>query len=93
MSKDARHDPADPLQGVIDLIRARLPRERRAETERLVHQYYAQVDPEDLADCSPDDLYGAALSHLGDHSTCKKVLKKSSVFFFSLLEHCWSICL
>ncbi|MDP2238590.1 MAG: NAD-glutamate dehydrogenase [Burkholderiales bacterium] len=62
--KDERHDPADTLQGVIGLIRTRLPRERRAEAERLVTQYYAQVDPEDLAERSPEDLYGAALSHL-----------------------------
>jgi glutamate dehydrogenase len=62
--KDARHEPADSLRGVIDLIRARLPRERRAEAELLVHQYYSQVDPEDLAERAPEDLYGAALSHL-----------------------------
>ncbi len=64
MSKVARHEPADALQRVIDLIRARVPRERRAETERFVTQYFAQVDPEDLAERTPEDLYGAALSHL-----------------------------
>ncbi|MDH5536729.1 MAG: NAD-glutamate dehydrogenase, partial [Betaproteobacteria bacterium] len=64
MSKVARHEPADALQRVIDLVRTRVPRERRTETERFVNQYYAQVDPEDLAERSPEDLYGAALSHL-----------------------------
>ncbi len=64
LSKDAQPDSAGALKGVIDLIRARLPRERRAEAERLARQYYAQVDPEDLAERSSEDLYGAALSHL-----------------------------
>ena len=64
MTRKPSQEPADALQAVIGLVRARLPRERRDEAERFVNQYYANVDPEDLAERTPEDLYGAALSHL-----------------------------
>ncbi|MFN7085972.1 MAG: NAD-glutamate dehydrogenase [Burkholderiales bacterium] len=64
MSEEARREPA-ALQGAIELVRTRLANARREQAERFVVQYYAQVDPEDLAERSAADLYGAALSHLG----------------------------
>ena len=63
MSKHANAGRAERLDEVLGRVRARLAVPQRAFLERFVAGYYAQVDPEDLAERSIDDLYGAALSH------------------------------
>ncbi len=45
------------------LLEAVAARAETADVERFVRAYYAHVAPEDLADRSVDDLYGAALAH------------------------------
>ena len=51
------------LDDVLMLVRSRVAPDQRASIEDFVVRYFAQVDPEDLADRQPGDLYGAALSH------------------------------
>ncbi|MGA8657780.1 MAG: hypothetical protein WB586_16670, partial [Chthoniobacterales bacterium] len=52
---------------IIDKVVAQLrdpPPEGKIQAETFIHQYYGQVDPEDLAERSISNLCGAALAHL-----------------------------
>ena len=51
------------LEEILKLVRAKVAPEKRSLLERFVQQYFSQLDPEDLAERQPADLYGAALSH------------------------------
>jgi glutamate dehydrogenase len=48
---------------VAKLVAAGIGSELRATLQDFAARYYAQVDPEDLQERLPADLYGAALSH------------------------------
>jgi glutamate dehydrogenase len=54
---------AERLEQVLALVREKVPAEARGPVEAFVRAYYRQVDPGDLAERSPADLYGAAFSH------------------------------
>src|SRR5205085_7164860 len=51
------------LDEVLRLVRAKVAPDMRSLLERFVRRYFSQLDPEDLAERQPADLYGAALSH------------------------------
>jgi glutamate dehydrogenase len=51
------------LEQVLALVREKVAPESRAALEAFVLEYYRQVDPEELAERAPADLFGAALSH------------------------------
>jgi glutamate dehydrogenase len=51
------------LEDALKLVRAKVAADQRVTLETFVSRYYGQLDPEDLADRKPADLYGAALSH------------------------------
>ena len=51
------------IDQITDTVRAKLPPEQAIEAAEFADQYYAQVAPEDLAERSLPDLYGAAMSH------------------------------
>ncbi|HEY1368073.1 MAG TPA: NAD-glutamate dehydrogenase domain-containing protein, partial [Gaiellaceae bacterium] len=51
------------LDKTVARVHERLPDGEAAAVADFVHQYYAQVAPEDLLERNPLDLYGAALSH------------------------------
>src|SRR5881275_3490014 len=51
------------IDSVCARVRESLPDEQAAPCESFVRQYYHWVPPEDLADRSPLDLYGAAVAH------------------------------
>jgi len=53
------------IDSLCERVRKRLPDARRAPCESFIRQYYHWVPPEDLADRTPADLYGAALSMWG----------------------------
>jgi glutamate dehydrogenase len=57
-------DEADLIERPARLARGRLPREQADLAEAFVRLYYAGVDPEELAARAPEDLAGAAASHL-----------------------------
>src|SRR4051794_23567925 len=54
---------ATRLNDVSKLVAARVAPEQRATLQAFIERYYGQVDPEDLLERQPADLYGAALSH------------------------------
>jgi glutamate dehydrogenase len=63
MLKHVETGRSDVISAVLQLIADRLPAEQAATVQTFARQYYAQVDPEDLAERSIPDLYGAVLSH------------------------------
>ena len=52
------------IEAVAEQIRSKLPKAQAALAEPFARKYLSQVDPEDLAERTIDDLYGAVLSHL-----------------------------
>ncbi len=54
---------AERIDRIVARIKDRLPAAQQPALEAFVRRYYADVDAEDLAERSADDLYGAALSH------------------------------
>jgi len=63
MNDQANDGRTRELDAVVRLVRTRTAAVKRDVLERFVLRYFGQVDPEDLAERSPADLYGAALSH------------------------------
>ena len=63
MNTHADDGRARQLDAVLGLVRTRTTAVQREVLERFVVRYFGQVDPEDLAERTPADLYGAALSH------------------------------
>ena len=51
------------LDKVVGRVREQLPEDQVSKVEDFVRQYYAWIPAEDLANRSPIDLYGAAVSH------------------------------
>ena len=94
--KNAVQDPGpdtqagDELIGQIsDTVRARLPPEQAIEAAEFADQYYAQVAPEDLAERSLADLYGAAMSHWHFARSFAGGTAKLRVFNPRIDEHGW----
>ena len=48
---------------LVERVAAKLPPEQAGEAAEFTRQYYAQVAPDDLAERTLADLYGAAVSH------------------------------
>ena len=63
MTTTVKATRATRVDEVLELVGKRLAGPQREVLERFVARYFRQVDPEDLEERSPDDLYGAALSH------------------------------
>jgi glutamate dehydrogenase len=80
---------AERLDQVLALVREKLPAEARGPVEAFVRAYYRQVDPEDLAERSPADLYGAALSHWNFARRREPGKVRVRVFNPSVQEHGW----
>ena len=51
------------IEEMLKLVRAKLPSAQRKVVEDFATRYYQDVEPEDLEERQPADLYGAALSH------------------------------
>ena len=52
------------LAQVLRIADQKLSGAAAAEARAFITQYYDQVDAEDLAARTPEDLYGAAIAHL-----------------------------
>ncbi|HJW10659.1 MAG TPA: NAD-glutamate dehydrogenase, partial [Albitalea sp.] len=74
---------------LVDRLRAKLPPEQAAEAAEFTRQYYAEVAPEDLAERTPADLYGAALSHWNFVRSFAGGAPKLRVYNPRLEEHGW----
>ena len=77
------------LDEVLGLVRTRLAGAQRDTLERFVQRYFGQVDPEDLAERAPADLYGAALSHWNFARKREPGRTRVRVLNPSIEEHGW----
>ncbi len=77
------------LGEVVAMVRAKVPPEQRKTLEALIERYFGQVDPEDLAERQPADLYGAALSHWNFARKRESGRARVRVFNPTLEEHGW----
>src|ERR1700674_3824885 len=77
------------LEEILRLVRAKVAPEKRSLLERFVQQYFSQLDPEDLAERQPADLYGAALSHWNFARKRDPGTVRLRVFNPSIEEHGW----
>ena len=82
-------DPGALIEQVVARLRERLPAEQADTVAEFTRQYYDHVDAEDLAERSPDDLYGAALSHWHFARSFKSGRAKLRVFNPRVDEHGW----
>ncbi|HUP97657.1 MAG TPA: NAD-glutamate dehydrogenase [Usitatibacter sp.] len=78
------------LEQVMRLADQRLQGAAAKEARAFIAQYYDQVDPEDLADRNPEDLYGAALAHLAFGRRFSSGTPKIRVYNPRIDEHGWS---
>src|SRR5258705_4043101 len=84
---DANRSPQ--LDEVLKLVRAKVAADQRATLEAFVARYYGHVDPEDLAEREPVDLYGAALSHWNFARKREVGQVRVRVFNPTVEEHGW----
>src|SRR5256885_4915352 len=77
------------LDEVLRLVRAKVAPDMRSLLERFVRRYFSQLDPEDLAERQPADLYGAALSHSNFARKRDPGSARLRVFNPSIEEHGW----
>ncbi len=89
MDANAAADANERQVQVAALVRAKVAPEQQATIEELVDRYFGQVDPEDLAERQPADLYGAALSHWNFARKREPGRPKVRVFNPTIEEHGW----
>ena len=78
------------LEQVLRIADQRLQAAAAKEARAFVAQYYENLDPEDLADRAPEDLYGAAMAHLSFARTFASGMPKMRVYNPRAEEHGWS---
>ena len=89
MKTDADKSPHERIEQVVALVRRKIAKEEQATLERFVREYFRQVDPEDLAERLPEDLYGIALSHWSFARRRAPGAPKLRVFNPAVEEHGW----
>src|SRR5215471_1312817 len=77
------------LEEMLKLVRAKLPPAQRQVIESFAARYYQDVEPEDLQEREPADLYGAALSHWNFARKREPGRARIRVFNPTLEEHGW----
>ena len=78
------------LEQVLRIADQRVPGAGAKEARAFISQYYDNVDPEDLADRAPEDLYGAAMAHLAFARTFATGMPKLRVYNPRAEEHGWT---
>ena len=86
---EAQDTRSQRLDEVLRLVRDKVAPEKRELLERFVQRYFSQLDPEDLAERQPADLYGAALSHWNFARKRDSGGARIRVFNPSIEEHGW----
>jgi len=77
------------IDQVLERLQSRLSPEQAPEAMAFARQYYGHVAPEVLAERTPDDLYGAALSHWQFARSFAGGSAKLRVYNPRLDEHGW----
>jgi glutamate dehydrogenase len=78
------------LEQVLRMADQRLSGAAAKEARAFVSLYYDNVDPEDLADRAPEDLYGAAMAQLSFARVFARGTPKLRVYNPRTEEHGWS---
>src|SRR5205085_5382860 len=78
------------LEQVLRLADQRLAAAQAKEAKAFIAHYYDNLDPEDLADRDPEDLFGAALAHLAFARTFSSGVPKLRIYNPKVAEHGWS---
>lgn len=78
------------LAATLKLAASRLSGAARAEAEAFITTYYNQVDAEDIASRSAEDLYGGAMAHLSFGRTFASGHPKLRVYNPRPDEHGWT---
>jgi glutamate dehydrogenase len=78
------------LEQVLRIADQRQQAAAAKEARAFIAQYYDNVDPEDLADRAPGDLYGAAMAHLSFARVFASGMPKLRVYNPRPEEHGWS---
>src|SRR5262249_29386074 len=89
MSANGDIERPSRVDDVLKLVRAKVAPAQRAVLEDFVVRYFQDVDPEDLAERQPADLYGAALSHWNFARKRESGHARVPVLNPSLEEHGW----
>jgi glutamate dehydrogenase len=89
------NDATDALRrervtAVRALVAARVPAPQQALIESIAPEYFAQLDADDLAARTPEDLLGSLLSHWQFAATREPGSPKVRVFSPSVAEQGWS---
>ena len=77
------------LEQVVKLLRGKVAEPQQATLEAFVRRYFGQVDPEDLDEREPADLYGAALSHWNFAHRREPGQVRLRAFNPTIAEHGW----
>ncbi len=80
---------AERMDDLAALVRLKVAPEQRGALEAFVRAYYGQVDPDDLAERQPADLFGAALSHWNFARKRKPGQVRVRAFNPTIEEHGW----
>jgi glutamate dehydrogenase len=86
---EAQDTRSQRLDEILKLVRDKVAPDKRDMIERFVRRYFSQLDPEDLAERQPADLYGAALSHWNFARKRDPGSVRLRVFNPSIEEHGW----
>ena len=86
MTEDVRRGRLDE---VSKLVESKVAADQRATLKAFVACYFDQVDPEDLLERQPADLYGAALSHWNFARKREAGRPRVRVFNPTVEEHGW----
>jgi len=78
------------LEQVLRIADQRLAAAPAKEARAFISHYYDNVDPEDLADRAPEDLYGAAMAHLSFARVFASGQPKLRVYNPRAEEHGWT---
>src|SRR5258706_9108215 len=78
------------LEQVLRIADQRLAAAAAKEARAFISQYYDNVDPEDLADRAPENLYGAAMAHYSFARAFSSGTPKLRVYNPRPEEHGWS---
>src|SRR5688572_3383812 len=89
MNKTANGSPQGRIEQVAALVRSKVAKDEQPALETFVREYFRQIDPQDLAERLPEDLYGIALSHWAYARKREPGRPKLRVFNPALEEHGW----
>jgi glutamate dehydrogenase len=77
------------LDKIVERVREQMPEDQAPQVEEFVRQYYAWITPEDLAERSPIDAYGAGVAHWTFASQRSPGTSKARVYNPQFDEHGW----